>query len=134
MLAEICCVPFEYKKGPAVKGLVKVIDMSQMLNEHNHKPAQLRFVEPPFPSTVIFIGFTGHAEQGGTFSKKLTLNITSQGRLLITVIPQLCALEIVVLNMNIQTTASLNILLIFVRFFILVWFLVTTNISHYFYK
>ena len=130
MLAEICCVPFEYKKGPAVKGLVKVIDMSQMLNEHNHKPAQLRFVEPPFPSTVIFIGFTGHAEQGGTFSKKLTLNITSQGKLLTTVILQLCAFKTSVLNTNKQTTASFSSVLILPRFFILFRFLVSTNL-HY---
>jgi hypothetical protein len=61
-------VPFEYKKGPAVNGLVKVIDMSQMLGEHDHRPVQLRFVEPPFASTVMFTGLPKHAVHGGRFS------------------------------------------------------------------
>lgn len=113
-----------------MNGLVKVIEISQMLFKHDHNPVQFRFVEPPFASKVILIGFPPHGEQGGAFSKNLTSNETSQVKLLTTVILQFCAFKTAVLNTNKQTTASFSIVLIFARFFILVWFLVSTNLLY----
>lgn len=91
---------------------------------------QFSTVIPPLPRTVTLIGLFEQGEQVAVVSKKLISRYTSQGRLLLIVTPQLCALKNVVANKNPQTSSTLSVLVIFDMFFILFRLLVSTKLHN----